>query len=426
MKRKKLLLLILSTATIFFSFSSFASSKIEVLTIEDNIIGPVIEEYISSALERASSENTRAIIIRLNTPGGLLKSTQDIVQLILNSQIPVITYIWPKGARAASAGTFIGYASHILAMAPSTHLGAAHPIGGGSKEIKQKVMNDILAWAKNIARERNRPFKFLEEAIKNSKSITEEEAKRKKIIDLIVEDLDNLLKEINQKQIKIGKKIIRLNTEELKVEFVDLTSRQKFLNTLIDPNIAYLLLTLGILGLIFEVSHPGFGFPGIFGIICLILAFYSLSILPVNYAGISLIVTGIIFLVVEAFTPSFGLFTLGGILCFLLGSTLLFNRLNFLQISLKIVIPLVIALSIWSLFILTKLIQSSLRKSKTGKDALLGEEGRAYTHIQKKGKVFIHGEIWEAFSEEPIKKGEKVEVEAVRGLTLKVRKKGGD
>ncbi|HEC70013.1 MAG TPA: nodulation protein NfeD [Candidatus Omnitrophica bacterium] len=413
------------------NFSSLSfSQEIRILTIKDYIINPVIEEYIRENIKSAE-ENSSYLLIRLNTPGGLLKSTQNIVKEILNAKIPVITYIWPKGARAASAGTFIGYASSILAMAPSTHIGAAHPVLGGgswgklSIELQEKIMNDTLAWAKNIAKERNRPYNFLEEAIKKSKSLTEEEALKRRIIDLIAEDLDELLKKVEGKKIKLDNEEIILSLKNVKTKFVELNPRQKFLNTLLEPNIAYLLFTLGFLGLIFEFTHPGFGFPGIAGVICLVLALYAFSILPVNYAGLALIILGLIFFIVEALTPTFGVFTLSGLVSFILGSILLFREPQIFQVSLKVIAPLGLAIAVWGLFILGKVLQARLKKPQTGKEALIGEVGQALTDIYNIGKVFIHGEVWQAKSKEKIEKGEEVEVVGTKGLVLEVKKKGG-
>jgi len=423
--KKMIFLLILSA---LLPASAFCRN-IKVITIKNYIINPVTEEYIRDNLKKAEQQNSSALIIRLNTPGGLLKSTQNIVKDILNARIPVITYIWPKGTRAASAGTFIGYASSILVMAPSTHIGAAHPVLGGgawgkiSQEMQNKIMNDTLAWAKNIAEEKHRPYDFLEEAINESKSLTEKEALRRKIIDLIAHDLDDLLRKIEAKTVQLPDREIVFSSKNARMEFIELTPRQKFLNTILDPNIAYLLFTLGFLGLIFEVTHPGFGFPGIAGIICIILALYAFSVLPVNYAGIALIILGITFFLVEAFTPTFGLFTLGGAMCFILGSIMLFDRYDITKISWQFIMPTTITLSIISLFFLSKIAQTYRRRSVTGEKGLTGEVGVARTDILKKGKVFIHGELWNARSQEAIKKGEEVVVEKVKGLILTVKKK---
>lgn len=417
---------------LFFSFSIFLYSQdIKVIKIEDYIIGPPTYEYIKRALKLAEKENS-ILIIQLDTPGGLLQSTQKIVKLLLNTSIPVVTYIVPQGAKAASAGVFISYASHILAMAPSTHLGSAHPIiGKGSwgqldEKLKEKIMQDILAWAENIAEARNRPKKFIKEAIEKSISITEKEAIKKNVCDLIANDLEELIKKLDGRKVKIKGGEITLSTKDSKVEFIDISFSEKFLNALINPNIAYLLLTLGFLGLIFEVTHPGFGFPGIAGLICLILSFYALSILPVNYAGVVLIILGIIFFIVEAFTPTFGMFTLGGLVCLFLGTIMMFNQPQLVKVSYKYFLPVIIFFAFLSLFLLGKVVAAYRRKPSTGMEGLIGKEAEALTDIEKQGKIRIFSEIWDAVSREKIKKGERVVIEKVEGLRLWVKRRQND
>ncbi|MBP7087832.1 MAG: nodulation protein NfeD [Candidatus Omnitrophica bacterium] len=418
-----------------FPYPSYPQTKIKVLNISGDIISPVTLEYLKEGLN-ASREEESLLIIAIDTPGGLLKSTEEIVKLILNSPTPIITYIYPKGARAASAGVFIGYSSHILVMGPSTHIGAAHPIVGlGSwgnldPKIQEKITNDTLAWAKNIAETRKKPFSFLKNAIEESLSITETEALEKGVCDFIAEDIEDLIKKIDGLTVETSKGRKKITTQSYSLQTIDLNKRNKILNALIDPNIAYLLLTLGFLGLIFEVTHPGFGFPGIAGTICLILAFYALSILPVNYAGIVLIILGLIFFITEAFTPTFGLFALGGAVSFFFGSIMLFNQPKFISVSLKLIIPLIISLGVFSLFILSKVIAIMRQKPSTGKEALAGKIGEALTKItaEKTGKVLLEGSIWKAKTEDNINKGDEVLVMKSKGLTLYVKsadRKGG-
>jgi membrane-bound serine protease (ClpP class) len=415
---------------IFFSLIIFPgfSKDIRVLDIQDQIISPVIQEYIENNLKEAVDNNEAALLIRINTPGGLLKPTQAIVRSILNSEIPVIVYVWPKGARAVSAGTFIGYAASVFAMSPSTHIGAAHPVSGGGswgkipEVMQKKLINDTLAWAKNITEARKRPYQPLREMIKESKSFTEKEALQKKVIDLIAEDTKSLLEKI--KQGGLLEKTAFLSEEKTELKLVPMTKRQNFLNALLSPNLVYLLFTLGFLGLIFEVTNPGFGFPGIAGLICLITSLYAFSALPVNYAGLALIALGIIFLIVEAFTPTFGLFAGAGLISFVLGSLFLFRGPAEFKVPLSLVLPLAVVIGVWNVFVVGKIIQARIRKPQGGPEGLIGEIGKAYTKISKKGKVFIHGEIWNAQSNQKIKKGEDVEVVAVNGLRLTVKKGG--
>jgi len=436
MKRKIMLLLLpviilctIQKIAIASSIKPTASSgKVIIVSIKDSIINPVTYEYIRRGLKTAEKENA-VFILKLDTPGGLLKSTQNIVKLFLNSSVPIITYITPKGARAASAGVFISYASNIIAMSPSTHIGAAHPVVGGgswgklSKQVKEKIMNDTLAWAKTIAEARNRPVSFIQNAVKESSSITEKEALNKKICDLIAKNIDDLLIRVDGKTVTTARGKVIIRTKKANIDNVPLTIRGKILNTVIDPNIAYLLFTLGFLGLIFEFTHPGFGLPGITGLICIILALYAFSVLPVNYAGLILIVLGIIFLITESFTPTFGIFTLGGITALFFGSIMLFNQPLFIRVSFKVFIPVIASISAILVFIVGKTISAQRRKSRTGKEGLIGKEGIAITTVHKKGKVRVHGEIWDAVSKQRINKNDGIIVEGISGLTLQVTKK---
>mgnify|MGYP000365478771 CR=1 FL=1 len=420
--KKKLLFL-------FFLFPYLClAQKIEIATIKNYIINPVTSEYIIRCLKKAEEEKA-IFILQLDTPGGLLKSTEKIVKSFLNSSAPVVTYITPSGGRAASAGVFISYASHIIAMSPATHIGAAHPIIGGgswgklSKEMKDKILNDTVTWAKTIAEKRKRPINFIKNAIKKSISVTDKEAVKQKICDIVALDLNDLVKKLNGKTVVTKKGKITLKTSKTNIEKIPFKLRERVLNAIIDPNIAYLLFTLGFLGLIFEITHPGFGFPGIAGTICLLLSFYAFSILPLNYAGLALIILGIIFLIVETFTPTFGMFTLGGIIALFFGSMMLFNQPLLLKVSFKVFLPLIIFFSVVVLFIVSKAASIYRRKSKTGKDGLTGEEGIALTDIYRKGKVSIHGEIWNAYSDTKISKNAEVIVEKIKGLLLKVKER---
>lgn len=426
------------------SFSAYAQ-KITVLTIDDHVINPVVKEYVEDGLKHAKDTGSNCIILRLNTPGGLLKTTQDIVKAILESSIPVVTYIAPEGGRAASAGAFISYASHFLYMSPTTHIGAAHPVlGGGSwgnvdETMQAKIMNDTLAWAKTIAEKRERPYKALQEMIENSISLTAKEAfkygrenntevegdkpEELKILDGIVTDLDALIEDLNGKQFASKDKLLSLDLKSVTFDFRPMTTRQKFLDTVLDPNIAYLLFTLGFLALIFEFTHPGFGFPGIAGTISVLTAAYAFQVLPVNYAGVALLVVGILFLVIEAFTPSFGLFTLGGLTAFIMGSLLLFKSQPVFTLSWSVIAPVVIFNGLFYTFLLAKIIQSRFLEPLSGKEAFIGQLAKVEETIDLEGKVFFDGTLWSACAEEKIEAGEKVEIISIDGLILKVKKK---
>ncbi|UCG34657.1 MAG: nodulation protein NfeD [Candidatus Omnitrophota bacterium] len=425
---KKPLVLFITLSILALPLLASGQTNIKILTVKEHLINPVTADYIERGLKKAETENS-ILILKIDTPGGLLKSTEKIVKLLLNSPVPVIAYIHPKGGRAASAGVFISYAAHIFAMSPSTHLGAAHPvIGGGSwgtlgQETKDKIINDTLAWAETIATQRNRPFSFIKEAIEESTSITEKEALKEGVCDFIAQDLNDLLKEIDGETVITAKGETKISIKSSSIEEIPLTKREQFLHMVIEPNIAYLLLTLGFLGLLFEITHPGFGVPGVIGLIFLILAFYAFSVLPINYAGVALIILGVLFLDIEAFTPTFGIFTLGAVISLFFGSVMLFNQPLLIKVSFKVFAPVIIFLAALTIFLLKKVISAQLVKSRVGKEGLLAEEGIAQTHIHKQGKVLIHGELWNAYSLEPIKKGEAIIVENIKGLKLLVKRK---
>lgn len=405
------------------------STIVMVVDIDDMIINPVVKEVISEAIDTASEKKAQCLIIRMDTPGGLLETTHKIVKKIMNSPIPVAVYVWPQGARAASAGVFITLASHIAAMANSTHIGAAHPVimnkswGSIDKQMQEKVINDSTAWIESLAKSRKRNVQWARRAVTESASITEKEALKLGVIDIVAKDLQELLTKLDRQTVETTRGKSTLYTKEAKIEFITLSLRQRFLNHLINPNIAYILMLLGFFGLLYEITHPGFGFPGLAGIISLLLAFYAFQVLPTNYAGIFLIVLGISFFIIEAFTPTFGAFTLAGIVSLVFGSTILFNQpYEFLKVSLKIIIPVAVSLGLISTFLITRVIKIHRRKTITGKDALVGQTALARTNIAPEGKVFIHGEIWDARSSEKILKGEKVIIEKIDGLKLEVKK----
>ncbi len=400
------------------------ASTLNVLTIKGLIINPVIQEYIEEGI-RKTEQIQGYLLIRIDTPGGLLKPTENIVKMLLNARVPVICYVWPQGARAASAGSFIAYAGNILAMAPNTHIGAAHPVIGGGrweeigKTLQEKITNDTLALARNIAHARSRPYSFIKKTIKESLSFTAEEAKAQKAVDFIASNLKELLRDINNFHIVLGgDRTIVLHTKDIDINYITFSPRQKFLNAITDPNIAYLLFSLGFLALLFEITHPGFGLAGVSGIIALLLAFYAFQILPTNYAGLALVGVGIIFLIAEAFTPTFGLLTGAGLICFILGSVMLFPHSKIIHLPLKTIIPLAVLAFIWTNFILVKLIQIRKQRPLNGKEALVGKIGTAKTNILRHGKVNVEGETWNAKSSRLIKAGAEVVIKKVEGLRL--------
>lgn len=405
---------------------SFA--KEVVLIKVDGVINPPHAEYTIKSIKKAHELKAEAIVIQLDTPGGLDTSMRDMVKEILNSHVPVIVYVSPKGARAASAGAFITIAAHIAAMAPGTNIGAASPVAMGGekmdKKMADKITNDAVAYIKSIAQQRGRNTEWAEQAVRKSISSTETEALKKGVIDLIAEDLPTLLKSIHGKKVKTEAGEKTINTKDAKINEIKMNFRERLLNFLSNPNIAYILLMIGIYGIIFELSNPGAIFPGVIGAISLILAFYSLQTLPINYAAAALILLGIVLFILELKFTSYGLLTLGGIVCFALGSLMLFDTVNPLfKLSLSVVIPVTIVTALFFAFLLRLAYKAHKRKPVTGVEELVGMRGVAKTDFHnKRGMVLVHGELWQAVSEDEIKKDQDIVVEKVEGLTLKVRK----
>jgi membrane-bound serine protease (ClpP class) len=336
--------------------------------------------------------------------------------------VPIIVYVSPSGARAASAGVMITNAADIAAMAPGTNIGAASPVQAGGKEIEKtmskKITNDMVANAKSIAEKRGRNAKWVEKAIRESVSATESEALDKKIIDIVAKDLDDLIRQVDGRD--VGEKG-KLNLKGLKRRYVEETLRTKILKTISDPNIAYILLMIGLAGLYFELSHPGAIFPGVVGAISLILAFYASQTLPVNYAGILLIILAIIFFIMEMKITSFGLLSIAGVVSLLLGSLMLFEGSEpGGQLSLKVLLPTLVIVSSFFVVVAGLAFRAQVSKPRTGDKGLIGETGIVKNEIDPEGKVFVHGELWNAISKDPVKEGVKVKVISVKNLVLEV------
>jgi membrane-bound serine protease (ClpP class) len=405
----------------------------------EGVINPVTERFLVNAIKKATKEKATCLIIEMDTPGGLVTSTHNIVKEILNSKIPIVTYISPKGARAASAGVFISLASDIVAMAPATHIGAAHPVtlGGGGpfsrmgtktqQTISDKITNDLVAFVKSIAEKKGRNVKWAEDAVRKSKSITEKEALKLKVIDLIAEDLSDLLKKIHGKVIKKEEKEIKLITKGIIPQEIKMNFREKFLHAIADPNVAYILLMLGIYGLIYEFASPGIGLGAVCGGICLILAFFGLQSLPINLAGLLLIILGCILLLLEVFSPSHGVLAIGGIISLAFGSFILIDSsaAPFITVSWKLILSMLIFTTLFFFIGIGAAIRAHRRKVITGKEGVVGEVGIAKTKILKEGLVFAQGEIWNAVAEgdEVIEEGDKVQIVGMEGLKLKVKRK---
>ena len=429
MKRNKSLF-ILSFIFMFAIATGIPSQeKASVFTIEvDGVINPPTAKFIIDSIDKAANEGAQCLIIQLDTPGGLVESTRLIVKKMLTSNIPIIVYVSPSGARAASAGVFVTMAAHIAVMAPGTHIGAAHPVtlGGEGKEDKkmaEKILNDMVAFVKNIAKTRGRNADWAEKAVVKSVSITDEEAVKLNVVDFVSPDMSSLLDKIDGKVVKFNDISRTLHTKGVQPQPIQMSWREKLLDVISNPQIAYYLLMLGGMGIFFELSNPGAILPGVVGGIFLILAFYALQVLPVNYAGLALILFAIILFIAEIKVVSHGLLAVGGVISLFLGSVMLFQSpVEYMRLSLSVIIPAVLVTSAFFIFALTMAIRARLKKPTTGTEGLVGEVGIVSTPLAPEGKVSVHGEFWNAFSDQPIEKGDKVQVIEVINLKLKVKK----
>ncbi len=407
------------------SFSQVQARRADVVTV-DGIINPAVAEFLAASISRSAAEGAECLIIRMDTPGGLDLSMRSIIKEMMGAGIPVIVYVSPAGARAASAGALITMAADIAAMAPGTNIGAAHPVslGGGKMEdeMASKVENDAAAYAESIAAKRNRNKEWAVKAVRESVSITENEALKIKVIDLIAADLEDLLRQLDGRKITTAAGVTILETEGIEVHEIEMGLREKVLDTLSNPNIAYILMMVGLLGLYFELSNPGAIFPGIIGGISLILAFFAFQTLPVNYAGILLIILALILFILEIKVTSFGMLTVGGVISLTLGSLMLFDTgaAPFARLSFEVLIPVVSITSACCIAIVYLAIRAYRRKPATGREGIVGEVGTAKSAIDPEGKVFVHGEYWNALSDESIPEGTAVKVVEVKGSTLKV------
>ncbi len=473
-----------------------AGERVYRIRLNDDAINPITAEYILKSIDLAAEKNAQCLIIELDTPGGLLSSTRQIVKHILSAEVPVVVYISPGGSRAGSAGVFITYAAHIAAMAPSTNIGAAHPIqmggqkGGSWQEIRDllkdieeklssdsekqagdpdpsgtedgaeksfpltdgadeaggqtpaagapdleyapdndalntKILQDTVAFIRALSHLRHRSEEWAVKSVTKSLSITETEALQKNVVNIVAQDVGDLLRQIDGKTVQVRGVDVTLKTARAEVVGVDMSVRQRFYNILANPNIAYLLLIFGFLSLLYEITSPGFGVPGILGAIFLILSFFSMQMLPTNYAGLALIFVGLGFLVAESFVPGFGVMTIGGCVCLFLGSLLLFDRSDpIMRISIPIIISILGTTALITSFLLRLAIKSLRQKPVSGPEGMVGLPGVAKKDFGPgmDGKVFVHGELWNAVTDETLSCGDKITVVAINGLTLKVKK----
>ena len=411
--------------------NAFGADGIIVVKIE-GAINPVVAEFVANEIRSANTSSEELIVIRMDTPGGLDTSMRKIIKAIQSSKIPVASFVSPGGSRAASAGTFITIASHIAAMEPGTNIGAAHPVnlmgggtGGQAKVMEDKVVNDASAYIRSLAEKRGRNTHWAELSVRKSVSVSAEEAKRLNVIDLVAANLDSLVLALDKREVKLGGSIITLNTAEKNIIFKEMNSRQRILDIIASPNVAYVLMMLGLVGLYFELSNPGLILPGVVGSVSLVLALYAMQTLPINYAGLLLIILGVVLLIAEVNVMSYGLLAMSGAISIFLGSIMLIDSDDpAMQISKMILYPtlgMTFLFSIGSIYLAKKAHQLV---TTTGMEGLLGEVGVVKETLNLEGRVLIHGEMWMAESDTVISVGEKVSVEVVKGLKIKVRKVG--
>ena len=419
-----ILILLLSFASPLFS----ATKSVDLVTI-DGAISPITARIITNAIKSAVDDGSEALVIELNTPGGLDESMRQITREILNAEVPVIVYVAPSGSRAASAGVFITLAAHVAAMAPGTNIGAAHPVSIGGQidsTMQEKVTNDAVAYIKSIATKRGRNANWAEQAVRKSVSITEYEALKDSVIDLVANNVRELLDKIDGRKVELpsGEKV--LNTKNAIVQRINIGWWDNILQIIANPTIAYILFTLAMWGLFFELSNPGSILPGVVGGICLILAIFAFQALPINYAGMLLMILAIILFIAEVKVVSHGLLTIGGIISMILGSLMLINSPEpYMRVSLTVVVTVTLGTALFFLFAVGMGLRAQMKKVTTGDKGMIGKIGQARTELKPEGYVFVRGELWKAECDPQsggIEKGEKVKVIGIENLVLKVTK----
>ena len=403
---------------------SWAARPVSVIDI-DGAITPITVRLLAAAIERAQADGSQALVVQLNTPGGLERSMRSMVQSILNSEIPIVVYVAPTGARAASAGVFLTMAAHVAAMAPATNMGAAHPVAVGGqmdKEMLKKVENDAAAFARTLATERGRNAEWMEKAVRSSVSVTEREALKLKVIDLIADSLPDLLEKIDGRVVKTKRGAMALETKNAPVKVIDIRFRDRFLALITDPNIAYILMMVGMLGIFFELSNPGVVLPGVIGGISLILAFFAFQSLPINWAGLLLILFGVALLIAEIKIASHGVLTIGGVVSMVLGSFMLYEAPEAgFRVSWAVILPTVGASAGLVVWAVSAGLRAMMRPPTTGAAGMIGQRAVVRAALDPEGQVQLDGELWRAVAEDaPVPAGETVRVTGVDGLTLRV------
>ncbi len=401
----------------------------------DGMINPAVADFVRESITRAAADGAPALVIELDTPGGLLPSARAIVKDILGAPVPVIVYVAPSGAGAGSAGVFITLAAHVAAMAPGTNIGAAHPVGGQGEDIKgrlgKKIESFTASFSEAIARRRGRNVKWAAKAVRESVSITAEEAAKLGVVDFVAENLDAVVAQADGREIDVAGerrrldlgRVVRGGDGHVRVRTAGMRLAQRVLNVIADPNIAYLLMMAGLLGLYIEFTHPGVTFPGVAGAICLLLALTALHVLPLNTSGLTLLVFGIALLVAEAFLPTFGLLGVGGLIAFVIGSLFLFDTaVTGVAVDRGLVFGVGGTVAVIMLVIATLVLRSQRARVTHGSEGMVGERGVARSRLEPMGTVLVRGEYWTAESADVVEDGEPVEVTAVDGLRLRVRR----
>lgn len=449
--KRLILLILIGILPLVYGEDTTSNKQVIVITI-NGPIGPATSDYVLQGLEEAVNAGAELAIIKMDTPGGLDTAMRDIIQGIISSSVPVATFVSPSGARAASAGTYILYASHIAAMSPATTLGAATPVQiGGMPEfpgspkrsddepskdeesdekeasdnkhlpnaMQRKIVNDAAAYIRGLAQLRGRNVEWAEEAVRSASSLSAEEAIKINVIDVIANNIIDLLEKLNDHSINILGQERKLATETASIQYIEPDWRNKLLSVITDPNILPILMTLGMFGLIYEMLNPGFVLPGVLGGICILLALYAAQVLPINYAGLALILLGILFMVGEAFAPSFGALGIGGAVAFVIGSIILIDTdYEGYGVSIPFIFTFAVANALFFFTILSLVLKSRKNPVVSGSEELIGSTGEVLESVENYGRVRVHSESWQAKSQVPILPGQKIRVIGIEGLTL--------